>query len=181
MAGPLPVLQCVRMNSILSARRGFSLIELMIVVAVVAVLALLAMPSFTDRIVRKQVAETLPVVEFAKQNVALFRGLSGKFPVDNTEASLPPADKIVGSFLSSVTVRDGVLVLVFGNGANPLLKGKQLALRPAYVPDYPQVPLVWVCAGAAVPDQMQVHGTDSTDIPALYLPLACRPGAAKKA
>ena len=169
------------MNCILPARRGFSLIELMIVVAVVAILALLAMPNFTDRIVRKQVADTLPVVDFAKQNVALFRGLSGKFPVDNAEASLPPADKIVGSFLSSATVQDGVLVLVFGNGANPLLKGKRLTLRPAYVPDYPQVPLVWVCAGAPVPDKMQAHGTDSTDIPALYLPVACRPKAVPKA
>ena len=163
------------------ALRGFSLIELLIVMGVLAILALLAMPNFTDRIVRQQVAETLEVVDFAKRKVALFRGLSGKFPADNVEASLPPPDKIVGSFLSSVTVQDGALVLVFGNGANPMLKGKRLSLRPAYVPDYPDVPLVWICAGAAVPEKMQAQGRDDTDIAPLYLPAACRPPAAPKA
>jgi len=169
------------MNSPLAARRGFSLVELVIVMGIVAILALLAMPNFTDRIVRKQVAETLEVVDFAKRNVALFRGVSGKFPIDNIEASLPPPDKIVGSFLSSVTVLDGVLVLEFGNSANPLLKGKRLSLRPAYVPDYPEVPLVWVCAGAAVPEKMKAQGHDDTEIAALYLPAACRAPAVPKA
>jgi len=168
------------MNTPLAARRGFSLIELMIVIGIVSILALLAMPNFTDRIVRKQVADTLEVVDFAKRHVALFRGVSGKFPLDNIEASLPPPDKIVGSFLSSVTVQEGVLVLVFGNGANPLLKGKRLSLRPAYVPDYPEVPLVWVCAGAAIPEKMRAQGRDDTDIPPLYLPAACRGPAAPK-
>lgn len=167
------------MNSPLPVRRGFSLIELLIVMAVMAILALLAVPNFTDRIVRKQVADSLEVVDFAKRNVGLYRGLSGKFPLDNVEASLPPPDKIVGSFLSSVTVQDGALVLAFGNGANPLLKGKRLSLRPAYVPDYPEVPLVWVCAGAAVPEKMTAQGRDDTDIPGLYLPAACRTPAAK--
>ena len=169
------------MNRIPAARRGFSLIELMMVVAVVAILSLLALPSFTDRIVRKQVADTLPVVDFVKGKVEAYRSINGKFPMDNADATLPPPDRIVGSFLSSVTVREGVVQLVFGNAANPALQGKRLTLRPAYVPDYPEVPLVWVCAAGLVPDKMTAQGSNGTDIPALYLPGACRAPVAKAA
>lgn len=160
--------------------RGFTLIEVVVVMAVLAILALMAAPNLTDRVVRKQVTETLEHVAFARQAVATKHALTGTFPADNEEAGLPPADRIVGTFLSSVTVDDGVLHLVFGNGANGALAGKRLSLRPAAVPDYPQVPVVWVCAGAAVPDKMEVQGTDATDIPALHLPPGCRPAAKPK-
>ena len=159
---------------------GFTLIEVVVVMAVIAILALMAVPNLTDRTVRQQVAATLEHVQFARQAVADRHALTGTFPADNEEALLPPADRIVGSFLSSVTVRDGVLDLVFGNGANSKLAGKRLSLRPAAVPDYPQVPVVWICAGASVPDKMEAHGEDTTDVPALYLPPSCRPGAGAK-
>jgi len=153
--------------------RGFTLLELMVVVAVIAILSMMAIPSYRDRIVRKQVAETLDGLAFAQGAIGTRYALTHAFPADNAEAGLPPADKIVGSHLLSVTVVDGALVLRFGNSADTTLKDKKLSLRPAYVDGYPQVPLVWVCAGAKVPGNMTAQGEDVTDVPTRYLPLRC--------
>ena len=160
-------------------RRGFTLIELMVVVAVIAILALMAVPSFRDRIVRQQVAEAIDGMAFTREAVAAAYKATGTFPADNDAAGLPPPEKIVGTHLRAVTVRDGVIELAFGNSADGLLKQRHVVLRPAFVAGYPQVPLAWLCAGAAVPAQMTAQGADTTDVPPQYLPLRCRgPGNA---
>lgn len=160
--------------------RGFTLIELMVVVAVIAILALMAVPTYRDRIVRQQVADAIDSLQFAREGVAVAYRVVGEFPSDNTAAGLPPADKIVGAYVSSVVVRNGALELHFGNSADKVLKGRHLVLRPAYVAGYPQVPLAWICAAGKVPDQMTVQGNDSSDVPRTYLPLRCHPGGAAK-
>ena len=161
------------MNRPSAAARGFTLLELMVVVAVIAILSTMLIPSYRDRIVRKQVAETLDGLAFAQSAIGARYAATASFPADNVTAGLPPPDKIVGNHLSSVTVVDGALVLRFGNAVDGTLKGKQLSLRPAYVEGYPQVPLVWVCAGARVPGNMTAQGQDVTDVDKRYLPLRC--------
>jgi type IV pilus assembly protein PilA len=167
------------MKRLLAAPRGFTLLELMVVVAVIAILSTMMIPSYRDRIVRQQVAETLDGLAFARGAIATRYAATATFPADNVEAGLPPPDKIVSGTLSSVTVADGALVLVFGNTADSALKGKRLSLRPAFVDDYPQVPLVWLCAAAPVPGNMTAQGDDVTDVPRRYLPLRCQDTAAK--
>lgn len=174
----MPV-QCHPMKRPLPAHRGFTLLELMVVVAVIAILSMMMIPSYRDRIVRKQVAETLDGIAFARGAIAARYVATQAFPADNPEAGLPPPDKIVSNNLSSVTVADGALVLVFGNAADAALKGRRLSLRPAFVQDYPQVPLVWLCAAAPVPGNMTVQGEDVTDVPTRYLPLRCQNTAPK--
>jgi len=172
-------LQCHRMKRPLAASRGFTLLELVVVVAVIAILSMMMIPSYRDRIVRKQVAEALDGLAFARGAIATRYAATKTFPADNDEAGLPPPDKIVSTQLSSVTVADGALVLVFGNAADAGLKGRRLSLRPAFVEGYPQVPLVWLCAAAPVPGNMTVQGDDVTDVPARYLPLRCQNTAPK--
>ncbi|MEY4561209.1 MAG: hypothetical protein RLZZ618_486 [Pseudomonadota bacterium] len=163
------------MNPIRSQHvRGFTMIELMMVVAVIAILALLALPSIRDRLVRQQVIEAMPLVDFAKGAVAAHYAASGVFPADNAQAGVPPADRIVSSRISSVVVNQGALVLTFGNQAMGGLTGLKLSMRPAYVAGYPQVPVAWLCGAAPVPAQMQVSGNNDTTVPAKFLPLACR-------
>lgn len=155
--------------------RGFTLIEVMVAMAVVAILAMMAVPSFQDRIIRAQVVEGMELAALAKKAVAAHYAGTSELPEDNEEASLPPPDRIVGTRVSRVAVEEGAIVITFGNQANGSLAGKKLSLRPAVVEGYPQVPIAWICAAAAVPAKMTVHGTDHTDIPPAQLPLECRP------
>lgn len=153
--------------------RGFTMIEMMMVVAVVAVLALMALPSYQDRVLRTQVKEGREMVEFVKQAVAVHYALKKAMPADNAAAGLPPEDRIVGTNVAKVTVVGGAVNIVYGNKANKAIAGKVLTLRPAIVTDFPQVPISWVCGKAKVPDKMTAQGVDATSIPAMATPLDC--------
>lgn len=156
--------------------RGFTLIEMMVVVGVIAILALLAIPSYIDKVVRDQVLEALPLADIAKPPVALAWATVQAFPADNAAAGLPAADKIVGNLVSSVTVEGGAIHMTFGNRVNGLIRGKVLTLRPGVVEDAPIVPVAWVCGYAPVPGNMTAKGTNRTNVPPKYLPLKCRAG-----
>ena len=163
-------------------QRGFTLIEVMVVAAIVSILALIAVPSFQSRIIRTQVAEGLVLADLARQGVASYYAKTGKLPPDNLAAGLPPADRIVGKYVSEVAVRNGAIHIRFGNQANGNLSRKLVTLRPAVVPDYPQVPITWVCSAAPAPEKMKTMGEDATDLAIQYLPLDClaRPVTAGK-
>jgi type IV pilus assembly protein PilA len=156
--------------------RGFTLIEMMVVVAVIAILALLMLPSYQDKLVRDQVVEALPLADIATKPVAAAWASAQSLPADNAAAGLPPADKIVGNLVSSVAVQGGAVHLTFGNRANGQIKGKVLTLRPAVVEDAPVVPVAWICGYAPVPDKMTVKGENRTNVPPVYLPFRCRAG-----
>src|SRR3954463_3411731 len=159
---------------------GFTMIEMMIVIAVVAILALMAAPSFQDQIVRDQINKALPLADIAKAPTAIAWSMLQTFPADNAAAGLPPADKIVNDAISSVAVQNGAIHITFGNRANGVITGKMLTLRAAVVEDAPVVPVTWVCGYAEAPDKMTLHGQNQTNIPASFLPFACRSRAPKK-
>jgi type IV pilus assembly protein PilA len=155
-------------------KSGFTLVEMLAVIAVITILALMAIPSYLDKIVKAQVEAALPLTDIAKRAVTTFWNGTQTFPTDNTVAALPVADKIVNNYVSAVTVHDGVIHITFGNRANKSIAGKILSLRPAIVEDAPVVPITWVCGKAEAPDKMTVHGVDQTNVDPLYLPMECR-------
>jgi type IV pilus assembly protein PilA len=158
----------------MTTRQGFTLIEMLVVIAIIAILAMVALPNTTDRIVRAQIVEALPLADIAKEPIALAWKITRTFPADNAAAGLPVPDKIVNNYVSSLTVENGAIHIVFGNRANGLIKGKTLTLRPAIVEGEPVVPVVWVCAGASGPGGMAVRGVDRTNIQTNFLPVVCR-------
>ena len=146
----------------------------MVVVGVVATLALMTLPSLLEKGIRDQVVEALPLADIAKPPIVASWALVQTFPADNAAAGLPLAEKIVGNYISSVSVQDGAINLTFGNQASNSIKGKSLTIRPAVVEDTPMVPIAWICGNAAVPDKMTAKGVNKTNIPPLLLPLKCR-------
>lgn len=154
--------------------RGFSLLEMLVVLSVIAILALIALPTFTDKLVRDQVAEALPLAAIAKPATESAWRAGKPLPADNAAADLPVPEKIVNNVVSSVTVQEGAIHIRFGNRAHSALKGKTLSLRPAVVDDAPIVPVTWLCGLARPPGNMTAKGDNRTDIPAGLLPLRCR-------
>lgn len=156
-------------------QRGFTLIELMVVLIVMAILAALAIPAFTARIVRQQIDEAIPLTTIVKQAVAqAYVSSNYVFPASNLQAQLPVPEKIVNNYVSAVAVQNGVINLTFGNSAHAVLKGKVLTIRPAIVEGSPIVPIAWVCGSAAVPNNMTVQGANATTVPIGMLPSTCR-------
>ena len=153
---------------------GFTLIEMMVVVAVIAILALIALPGVPARAVRDQVIDAVRLADVAKTPVALSWAAAARLPVDNAAAGLPVADKIVNNYVSSVAVESGAIQLTFGNRANARIHGKTLTLRPGVIEDAPIVPVTWVCGNAEPPARMTAKGLNKTNVPLEYLPLNCR-------
>lgn len=153
---------------------GFTLIEMMIVVAIMAIFATMATPSYQDRVIRAQVSEGLVLSEFAQRSVEAYRARNGRLPKNNADAGLPPADAIVGNFVDAISLSEGVITITYGNRSNRHLRGMKLALRPAQVRQFPSVPIAWVCGNASVPARMEVVGTNTTNLPATQLPIDCR-------
>ena len=154
---------------------GFSLLELMVVVAIIAILALIAIPSQAGRVNQQRIVETLDLIEDYKNNINNFYQLSnGGFPDNNFEANIPDAEKIKGNYLRKLEVRGGALHLTLGQNLPKSLHNKIISLRPVYVEGVSQTKLSWVCAGARVPDGMRAAGVDLSNVDIRFLPGRCR-------
>ena len=139
------------------------MVELMVVVGIIAILSLMMLPSYLDKFTRDQITEALPLADFAKVPISLAWSISQSLPADNAAAGLPVADKIVGNYVSAVSIAMGAITVTFGNRANSAIKGKVLTLRPAVVTDAPVVPIAWICGNASTPDKMTAFGESRTN------------------
>jgi type IV pilus assembly protein PilA len=161
--------------------RGFTWIELVMVLAVAGILALMAIPVMQEGTLRKQVKEGLELAAVAKSGVQAAYATTGEMPADNKASGLPDPEKIVGTMVSAVKVNNGAVTLTFGNNASRVLGGRKITLRPAVVPDQPIVPIAWLCHDANVPQGMQLRGgPDETDLSGEQLPVECRATASAK-
>lgn len=156
-------------------QKGFTLIELMIVVAIIGILAAIAIPAYQDYTIRAQVTEGLSLAGAAKASVAESFANSGKAPANREAAGMTNlATDTSGKFVSSVDVSAGTIVIQYGNEANQKIAGLNLTLVPYETGD---ASVAWKCGTAAIPTNttlMNSATTVNTTITSKYLPKACR-------
>jgi type IV pilus assembly protein PilA len=161
-------------------QKGFTLIELMIVIAIIGILAAIAIPAYQNYTIRSQVTEGISLAAGWKTAVSEYYAQNGSFPTSSTTASTGAAGKVSvsgasgGKYVSSISVVQGgeIVVNYGGNQVNAKLSGLQLTLNPGLDANYD---VVWVCGSAATPTTVITApaGTSATSIPASYLPTSC--------
>jgi type IV pilus assembly protein PilA len=160
-------------------QKGFTLIELMIVIAIIGILAAIAIPAYQDYVIRSQVTEGLTLASSVKAAVSEFYADRGEWPTDDGGGSgqlgftAPPS----GKYVTGIDVTDGTMTVTYGNNANPAIAGKFLSLKPLVSLNDD---VVWQCGYNTVNTSIaneasaESSGADSTDLAGKYLPSNCR-------
>ena len=125
-------------------QKGFTLIELMIVVAIIGILAAIALPAYQDYTARSQMSEAMTLASGARTAVTEYYTSEGQFPTDNDAAGLATATEIKGNYVNKVEVGTGGLItatLDNGSGVSEGIRGKTLILSPATAGGS----VTWIC------------------------------------
>ncbi|HGG8095818.1 TPA: pilin [Neisseria meningitidis] len=161
-------------------QKGFTLIELMIVIAIVGILAAVALPAYQDYTARAQVSEAILLAEGQKSAVTEYYLNHGEWPANNSSAGVASASDIKGKYVQKVEVKNGVVTAtMLSSGVNKEIKGKKLSLWAKRQ----NGSVKWFCglpvertagANAANADDVAKTGTDSEKINTKHLPSTCR-------
>jgi type IV pilus assembly protein PilA len=137
-------------------QKGFTLIELMIIVAIIAILAAIAIPAYNDFTTRSKVSEGMSLASTAQLAIVEYYVMTGHWPENNLAAGLAEPQVISGEYVASVTVLENQVLVLFKPDAGTGLADHTLMLQA----NDAQGSIVWVCSSA--------------DIDGNFLPQNCR-------
>jgi type IV pilus assembly protein PilA len=135
-------------------QKGFTLIELMIVVAIIGILAAIALPAYSDYTKRAKMSEVIGFADAAKTTVAETYQSTGTLPEDNAAAGLDAASSITSKYVKSVTIAKGVITVEVQGTGDGNLDGTKVTLAPytnanvaitSATTSY-SGPITWVCS-----------------------------------
>ncbi|HID8644590.1 TPA: pilin [Neisseria meningitidis] len=155
-------------------QKGFTLIELMIVIAIVGILAAVALPAYQDYTARAQVSEAILLAEGQKSAVTEYYLNHGEWPGDNSSAGVASSSTIKGKYVKSVEVAKGVITAtMLSSGVNKEIQGKKLSLWAKRQ----NGSVKWFCGqpvtrDATNADDVTADGNDKIDTK--HLPSTCR-------
>ena len=167
---------------------GFTLIELMVVIAIIGILAVIAIPAYQTYTIRAQVTEGMTLAAAAKTAVVEDFVNEGAAPASRADAGMTanPADTS-GKYVSAIDVVNGTIIITYGNEANVQITAETLGLVPYESAD---LAVLWQCGAAPVPvgatGLMGAEGGINVAVAnpgtlaaattlQQYLPSACRP------
>ncbi|WP_442512259.1 pilin [Neisseria meningitidis] len=159
-------------------QKGFTLIELMIVIAIVGILAAVALPAYQDYTARAQVSEAILLAEGQKSAVTEYYLNHGKWPGGNSDAGVATSTDIKGKYVQSVEVKNGVVTATMASSnVNNEIKGKKLSLWAKRQ----NGSVKWFCGqpveradNATDADVTAATGTGTDKIDTKHLPSTCR-------
>jgi type IV pilus assembly protein PilA len=159
-------------------QKGFTLIELMIVIAIIGILAAIAIPAYQNYTIRAQVTEGLSLADGWKTTVSEFYAQNGTFPTGSTATgsatTIAVAGATNGKYVSAISVVAGGEIVIAYNQvqASAKIRTFVLTLNPGLSANGD---VVWVCGLAANPATLATApaGATITSFPAQYLPASC--------
>ncbi|HEZ6191827.1 TPA: pilin [Neisseria meningitidis] len=157
-------------------QKGFTLIELMIVIAIVGILAAVALPAYQDYTARAQVSEAILLAEGQKSAVTEYYLNHGKWPKNNTSAGVASSADIKGKYVEKVEVKNGVVTAtMLSTGVNKEIQGKKLSLWAKRQ----NGSVKWFCGlpvtrNNADADDVAAAATGTDKIDTKHLPSTCR-------
>jgi type IV pilus assembly protein PilA len=160
------------------SQAGFTLIELMIVVAIIGILAAIAIPAYQDYTIRAQVTEGATLMDGVKVAMQDYYAFHGSWPTSLTASDaalgLNFTGAMTGQYVSAVaTPGNGEIIATYGNRANAKIATYNLSI---YAATDANGDIIWICGKQALPTGATTVGgtTALTTIPAVkYLPRNC--------